>query len=166
MAEERPPTEQALDLFVYAPIGLLLGGPRPLPAAVARGRECIESQVNFARLVGKFAVRQGTHHVRLRVARLFDGDGAPAPSATEAAVESAPVRVAADKDEIEVTIAVRHESAELAIPEYDSLAASQVVPRLAGLSTSELEAVRVYESDHRGRRTILARIDQLRGPGE
>lgn len=49
----------------------------------------------------------------------------------------------------------------LAIPGYDSLSASQVVQRLAGLSVEELQAVRDYESATRGRRTILARISQL-----
>lgn len=50
---------------------------------------------------------------------------------------------------------------DLAIPGYDELAASQVIPRLDGLEPNELDAVRSYESSHRGRRTILARIDQL-----
>jgi hypothetical protein len=49
----------------------------------------------------------------------------------------------------------------LAIPDYDSLAASQVLSRLAGLSADELEAVRLYEAAHRGRKTILSRIAQL-----
>jgi hypothetical protein len=49
----------------------------------------------------------------------------------------------------------------LAIPGYDSLAASQVVPRLAGLSADELAAVAAYESAHRARRTILNRVRQL-----
>jgi hypothetical protein len=49
----------------------------------------------------------------------------------------------------------------LAIPGYDSLAASQVVPRLAGLSPEELAAVGAYETAHRARRTILTRIRQL-----
>jgi hypothetical protein len=49
----------------------------------------------------------------------------------------------------------------LAIPGYDSLAASQVVPRLAGLSAEELAAVGAYESAHRARRTILNRVRQL-----
>jgi hypothetical protein len=53
------------------------------------------------------------------------------------------------------------EAASLAIPGYDSLAASQVVPRLAGLSAEELAAVGAYESAHRGRRTILNRVRQL-----
>jgi hypothetical protein len=49
----------------------------------------------------------------------------------------------------------------LAIPGYDSLAASQVVPRLAGLSPEELTAVGAYETAHRARRTILTRVRQL-----
>jgi hypothetical protein len=53
------------------------------------------------------------------------------------------------------------DSAELAIPGYDSLSASQVVQRLAGLAPPELEAVRTYEAAGRGRRTILTKISQL-----
>lgn len=49
----------------------------------------------------------------------------------------------------------------LAIPGYGSLAASQVVPRLASLSADELDAVRRYETANRARRTILNRIAQL-----
>jgi hypothetical protein len=49
----------------------------------------------------------------------------------------------------------------LAIPSYDSLSASQVVQRLAGLSRAEVEAVRAYEAATRGRRTILTRASQL-----
>jgi hypothetical protein len=52
-------------------------------------------------------------------------------------------------------------SAELGIPGYDSLSASQVVQRLAGLAPDELEAVRRYEAAGRGRRTILNKIVQL-----
>src|SRR4051812_17503380 len=50
---------------------------------------------------------------------------------------------------------------DLAIPGYDSLSASQVVQRLAGLSGDELEAVRSYEAANRGRKTILSRVAQL-----
>ena len=50
---------------------------------------------------------------------------------------------------------------DLAIPGYGSLAASQVVPRLAGLAPDELEAVRAYEAGTRRRRTVLTRIAQL-----
>ena len=50
----------------------------------------------------------------------------------------------------------------LAIPDYDNLSASQVVPRLGGLTDRELEAVRRYEAAQRGRKTILNKIAQLR----
>jgi hypothetical protein len=52
-------------------------------------------------------------------------------------------------------------ASELAIPSYDSLSAPQVVRLLAGLSREEIEAVRRYEAATRGRRTILARAEQL-----
>ena len=52
-------------------------------------------------------------------------------------------------------------AATLAIPDYDSLSASQVVPRLESLSDAELDAVREYEASNRGRKTILNKIDQL-----
>jgi hypothetical protein len=98
---------------------------------------------------------------------------APPPSAPGAAAAGAPVTVPSDvedavAEEREVVLddaglhePARPDDSDLAIPGYDSLAASQVVPRLAGLSAAELEAVRRYEAAHRGRRTILTRIGQL-----
>ena len=50
---------------------------------------------------------------------------------------------------------------ELPIPGYDTLAASQVVERLASLTPAELEAVRRHEAATRRRRTVLHRIAQL-----
>jgi len=55
---------------------------------------------------------------------------------------------------------------DLAIPGYDSLSAPQVVQRLAGLSTEELDAVRSYEAATRHRKTILTRIVQLQDPSQ
>jgi hypothetical protein len=57
---------------------------------------------------------------------------------------------------------VRQAAAELLPLEgYESLAASQVVDRLGRLGPRELERVREFERTHRGRRTILGKIDQL-----
>ncbi|MGA3214729.1 MAG: hypothetical protein ABSD97_03455 [Acidimicrobiales bacterium] len=50
---------------------------------------------------------------------------------------------------------------ELPIPAYDTLAASQVVERLASLTPAELESVRKHESATRRRRTVLHKIAQL-----
>ena len=52
---------------------------------------------------------------------------------------------------------------DLAIPDYDTLSASQVVRRLDGLGLGELEAVYRHEAATRGRRTILHRAQQLLG---
>jgi hypothetical protein len=52
---------------------------------------------------------------------------------------------------------------DMPIQDYDSLAASQVVPRLATLSDADLRSVRSYEIAHRGRQTILNRIAQRLG---
>lgn len=60
-------------------------------------------------------------------------------------------------DEVEDT----PDAKTLAIPGYDTLAASQVVQRLASLEPGELEAIQRYEAATRGRRTILHRITQL-----
>jgi len=53
--------------------------------------------------------------------------------------------------------------AHLAIPDYDTLSASQVVRRLDGLGHRELEAVYRHETATRGRRTIIHRAQQLLG---
>ena len=47
------------------------------------------------------------------------------------------------------------------IPDYDELSASQVVERLEGLDRESLDAIRAYETEHRGRNTILGKIAQL-----
>jgi hypothetical protein len=52
-------------------------------------------------------------------------------------------------------------AASLALADYDELAASQVIPRLDSMSSQELESIRLHESSHRQRRTILSRIAQL-----
>ena len=54
-------------------------------------------------------------------------------------------------------------ASELAIPGYDTLAASQVVQRLSSLCPDELEAIRLYELSNRRRRTVLHRVAQLSG---
>ncbi|HXY42967.1 MAG TPA: hypothetical protein VEH29_02155 [Acidimicrobiales bacterium] len=88
-------------------------------------------------------------------------DGPPTRRATPGA--SAPTRGVPRA--ARATAPPAHEAAvaaeSLAIPGYDTLAASQVVQRLSSLRGDELEAIRRYELATRGRRTILHRIAQL-----
>jgi len=58
--------EQALDAFVYAPIGLLFDGPARFPKLVRNGK----SQVNNARMLGPFALQQARAEVQRRTADL------------------------------------------------------------------------------------------------
>lgn len=94
---------------------------------------------------------------QLAVLDLFADDD----SSVEAAVtDTPPTRTPAEAAAVPVQVRVPDES-ELAVPDYDSLAASQVVPRLAMLSTDDLRAVHTYEQAHRHRQTILNRVTQL-----
>lgn len=163
---ERSPVEQALDLFVYAPIGLLFEGASVLPQLAEKGR----SQVTMARMVGKFAVSQGRTEATKAASRLQDhaagllgavGD-TMAPAAPPAPAP-APARAVAPDPVPTPEPGAGGEVADLAIPDYDGLSASQVVARLAGLSDLELKAVRRYEGANRGRKTILSKVAQLQG---
>lgn len=170
--DERTPVEQAVEhaveVLVYAPIGLLFEGASLLPQLVDKGR----SQVAMARMIGKFAVSQGRTEASKAASKLQDqaagllgfvGEGlTPAPAdATppKAAVPPVPPKPAPATPEVDLEPS--DPASSLAIPDYDGLSASQVVNRLAGLSADELDAVRRYEAAHRGRKTILSKVAQL-----
>jgi hypothetical protein len=55
-------------------------------------------------------------------------------------------------------------AADLAIAGYEDLAASHIVARLDGLGPDDLAAIRRFELAHRGRRTVVGKIDQLLAP--
>ena len=169
---DRGPVDHLLDFFVFAPLGLLAESHTMVPKLAEAGRQHVDSRVQLARMVGQFAVQQG----RRQVARVVDNLRASnAASSGRSAVRPAPAPDAAaiePCDDDEIDIAAREAAAgafddggiaeeDLSIPSYDSLAASQVVPRLDGLTTIELEAVRRYELAHRGRRTVLGKIALL-----
>jgi len=196
--------DQALDAFVYAPIGLLFDGPARFPKLIRNGR----NQVTNARMMGQFAVQMGRTEVNKRAASL-DGpvvdllrglgfvDGPPpgpppaptptvvpdkpaAPAAKEGSAKApAPKKPAAAKKKAAKKKAARKATtktaatkaaatttpapdvAGLAITDYDSLSASQVVKRLRGMPDAELDAIRTYEAATRGRKTILNRVTQI-----
>ncbi|HYD09808.1 MAG TPA: hypothetical protein VEA78_06870 [Acidimicrobiales bacterium] len=177
MTDEKSPLEQALDVFVYAPLGLVFSARELLPSLAEKGR----NQLGMAKMVGQFAAKQGQQEAEKRLGPLRDqamstleqlaggsrgstsNGSAPAPTPEVATTDEVK---AATESAVATPIVVTPptsgpEAATLAIPDYDSLSASQVVPRLQGLSTDELEAVREYEAAHRGRKTILNRVAQL-----
>ena len=186
MADDKTPIDQALDAFVYAPLGLALSLRELLPQLAEKGKQQLTGQVTMAKMVGQFAVQQGQTEAEKAFKKAREqaqttleqlgglggapssNGSAPAPAPAEAARPSTNEGVRAETKA--APAATQPPSAttgpgagDLAIPDYDSLSASQVVPRLNGLSGDELEAVRAYEADHRGRKTILNRVAQLQG---
>jgi hypothetical protein len=191
--------DKALDLFVYAPVGVALylrdTVPTFLNLFVSRGRSELgqrrqqaQGQVAQAKALGEFAVNFGGPKVREHVEKGIamarksaesvltgvTGEGPVPDLAEEAArrspdgpsepVASTPETAASEPPVGEATTtaaAAAPDAAALGIPDYDELSASQVVERLDGLQTGELDAVRAYEEAHRARRTILYKIEQL-----
>lgn len=173
------PVDALLDLVVYAPLGFVTDARRVVPELAQKGR----AQAAMARMIGEFAVTWGNTKLqsamndaqdtavdvlrRLGVAspepeqapgvpvgEAHDPTGStPSPSTASAADTPAWLEGRTEADEAEAR--------SLAIPDYDNLSASQVVPRLDGLTPDELEAVRRYERKHRHRKTILNRVAQL-----
>jgi len=165
VSDDRNPIEHAVDLVVMAPIGFALEAKRLLPTFVERGRQ----QVNMAKVIGQFAVAHGQTQATKKLTKVQEqaeavlaemgrGPSAPsAPSSPSPVATPAPAAAPAAPQPVRSSEA----AAGLPIADYDSLAASQVIPRLAGLSAVELQAVRDYEVAHRGRKTILGKITQL-----
>jgi hypothetical protein len=165
MPEEKSPFDQALELLVFAPLGLAMTARTQLPEMVAKGRAQVEGQVTMARFLGQFAVKQGKVELEKRLKGLGDRPAPPDPPAAPASV-TVPVAVrvepAPDPGSPDgAADPAAPDAAELAIHGYDALSASQVVQRLAGLSSLELEQVRRYEAATRGRKTVLTKISQL-----
>lgn len=177
MSDRKPPVDAALDVLLYAPLGFALEARSLLPKLVERGR----NQVSMAKVMGQFAVQQGQveatkrlgpvqEQLRGQVGSVLADLGlasrpGPPPSPRpepRATATSTPAEAASPAPSpVPEPAGEAADPADLAIPDYDSLAASQVVPRLRALSSDELEAVRSYEAAGRGRKTILNRIAQL-----
>ena len=166
------PLDRLLDVVLYAPLGLALKAAEELPKLAAHGREKVGSQSDLARAVGKMAVAQGRRKVDDMLERRAGPAAGSPPTTTTPAADfvagptGAAVPVPAPEPSPGVAapadVAPAPDADALPIPGYDSLSASQVVQRLAGLSSEELEAVRTYEQAGRGRKTVLLRVAQLR----
>jgi hypothetical protein len=180
MTDHKSPLERALDVLVYAPVGLALTAAEELPGLIEKGRERVTNQVTMAKVVGQFVANQGAQEAGKAVKQaagalaglgivpsprpagqsngpaVSAGVGGATPSAGTSAASPASTNGSADGH-----AAPTPPPDDLAIPGYDALSASQVVQRLDGLAEGELEAVREYETATRGRRTILSKIAQL-----
>jgi hypothetical protein len=220
VADEKPPVQKAVELFVYAPVGAACYVRDMLPSMmgifVSRGKREVQShipgraappppppvppevkrRIDESMGVAKYVAEGGLGVARdvagsgFGVAREVagsalaqflamrangtaldeepDSPSAPSESASEpataapttAAPTTAPTSGPPSVAEVSWQTDVPASEA-LPIPDYDELSASQVVERLEGLDHESLDAIRRYETEHRGRNTILGKIAQL-----
>src|SRR5687768_13609545 len=116
------PVGAILDVFVFAPIGFALDARELLPKLAERGR----NQVALLKVVGQFAVNKG----RADADRILKSK--PAEPATASPAAATPRTPPASRVRAPATAA-----AGLPINNYDTLSASQIVPRLSGLRPDE-----------------------------
>jgi hypothetical protein len=185
VSNHKNPIDQALDVLVFAPLGLLFSARETVPQLAEKGRQFVAA----ARVMGEFALGQSREQAEKAVRQASDQAGQtlsvvggltagrrPRPATSERpttperhapppppppAPEGVPARAEAAAETSGNGRAPAASADNLAIPGYDTLSASQVVQRLGGLAADELEAVRAYEEASRKRKTILARVEQL-----
>ncbi len=151
-AGARPWADQLLDLVVFGPVGVVVSAVEEFPRMAEVGRQSVDTRISSARAVGQFVCLAGGQELRRRAEGLRRRGSAEAEAPTRATPSGPPTQVVRESS-VDVT--------SLAIPGYDTLSASQVVQRLDGLDVDQLTEVQTYERETRGRRTILARIEQL-----
>lgn len=189
MTDERSAVDAVLDRLVYAPIGLLSDAGNVVPQLAERGRmQAANAKMmgRFAIQMGSVeaAKRMGGLEDQLRSVLVGFGflppdvdveqEGATERDAGSSEARPTPRQAAGleatatpsssrsgTRSEPKARARPKRVTAALAIPEYDTLAASQVVSRLAGLRPAELEAVKQHELANRGRKTILGKIAEL-----
>ena len=173
--------EQLLDVAVYLPVGLYLDSKGRVEEIIDRGRAHTTSQVTLARMIGQFAVTFGRKELERRMAGRFSAaadrseasrpapaaPGPVAPATTGSPIRPKPARSSSTRSRAAAAKSVTSArpassgATALGIDGYDTLAASQVIARLDGLTARQLAAVGRHEAQNRNRKTILGRVEQL-----
>lgn len=152
MSRSTPPVLAAVETVSLALIGAAAELHRCVPRLIGERRTKFDQQVTLARFLGQMAVNQAQSEIRRRMVTVPSQRGAGAT----------PVDVVQQVVPVAVDVATTTAASDLAIDQYDELSASQVIGRLTHLDADELDAVYRYESEHRRRRTVLGRVEQLR----
>lgn len=167
--EEQNPVDQLIDLFVYAPVGLLYEYQEVIPKLVRRGK----SQVQLARVVGKMATNRGgggeaftmvaeglASVVTKQLTEIGEAIGLAPPAERDDDPQPPPPKLALVEppaaDEVE-----DQEPPVLPIARYDELTAKEIIALLEDLEPGQLDRVRAHEESNRARKTVLGKLDRL-----
>ncbi len=140
-----------IESIIYVQVGAIQLAKEVIEHAEEVGEALVASKLRVAKSVGKFTIDFGSREIEAFVSKLFGSTNEPV---FDDEVEEI------DEDIMENDVE-SIDANSLAIPGYDSLAASQVIQRLNDLSDEQLKLVEDYELSHRQRRTILAKLAQL-----
>ncbi|MGH1493829.1 MAG: hypothetical protein ACRBK7_31280 [Acidimicrobiales bacterium] len=188
--DQRDPVDQLIDMFVYAPVGMLYEYQEVMPKLVRRGK----SQVQIAKVIGQLAFNRnrsdaigqiagGLTSVVARQITEFgeaiglappkpseSGSGTstpPPPSAGDDVVLAPPPPSEADRAAVEAgesqteTDDSEAEPPSLPIARYDELTAKEIISLLADLEPDQLDRIRAHEEGNRARKTVLGKLDRL-----
>lgn len=166
--DSKPEPDDVAKVLFFALVGAGATVVTAAPKLVKQAR----ADLVAARFIGEIAVTQGASQLRDRLVGSDDETTTAEPSLRlPRASVSAPVAAGAIASEegssegtaVGAIAATLPSVEELAIPDYDSVPAIDVVMQLADLKKAERSRIEVYELAHRQRRTILGKVEQLRG---
>jgi len=148
----------AVDVLVFAPLGLGAKLVEDAPDAVDRARRELSNE----RFIGRLAVDQGIKQIR---SRFEPSESSPTQSANngddfEPLVRAGEIR---GSNDLMTRESVRSDlvAGDLALPDYDTLPAIDIVGKLATLDDVSRDAIERYELANRQRRTVLGKLAQL-----
>jgi hypothetical protein len=146
--EPTTPLRRLVDVAWVAPFGVMtrVFGCGMLANGFRRLRQEVDDQVR--------ADRERTAERRSERDASYDSD-----MVDRGAAATAPASVADEGDPAPAPAPLS--AADLALPDYDHLPASQIVAMLDGLAPDELAAIGTYERANRNRRTVLGKLAQL-----
>lgn len=158
---ERRPIDQLVDLFVYAPVGLVYEYQDVLPKLIKRGK----SQVQIAKFLGTMAAKQGQKTVEGRIEGAFDVASSSVAQGitdvgTRVGLAPEPARAAPTRSK-SAEAAAHTDDRPLPIAGYDDLTAKQIVALVPDLAASQRARIDAYEASHRSRKTVLAKLRSL-----
>lgn len=187
---DKSTVDQLVDLFVYAPVGMIYEYSEVLPQLVKRGK----SQVQLAKVFGQMAANQtpdSTDAVTGQVLGFAADTVARGITEFGALIGLAPEKPSEDgakpatraqarpktqakpkaqgrskaqtrpKAQASSTATKTSPSARLPIAGYDKLKAKDIVPLLGDLTAQQRNRIKAHEAASRNRKTILAKLDRL-----
>ncbi|WP_420450295.1 hypothetical protein [Ilumatobacter sp.] len=144
---------------VFAPLSLAI-------KVTEDGPDALRTEIDNARVVGRMAVMRATSTLR----EAIDSASTPSPGAPVESVDDVATRGRGTSSAQEppddgaptgATDLDAIDPSSLALPDYDSLPAIDIVAKLATLSADDRARIEAYESTHRRRRTVLGKLAQL-----